>query len=327
MLIDRGAVRQGILNVTPDSFSDGGRHWSPDGSTDALIATALDSCRQMLEDGADMIDIGGQSTRPGAAEVAEAEERRRTIPLILALRSAGISAPISIDTYRAAVAEEAIAAGADMINDVSGGRQSDGGTLRVAARHGVPIVLMHMRGDSRSMARLTDYSATGGVVAAVIGELAERRDSAVRSGVWRWNVILDPGLGFAKNAEQNYELLRSLPSIVHDSTLRGHAMLLGPSRKRFLGVALAERAAQGAPPTQPDRTPPAAPDHGTQPLPPPELRDWATAAAVAASIRGGAALVRVHRVRAMRDVAAAADAIWRPVSPASASACFECRAP
>lgn len=214
--LGRTARLMGILNVTPDSFSDGGRF-------DAVPA-ALAQARLMLAEGADIIDIGGESTRPGADEVSLAEELARVLPAIGALRADGIAAPISIDTYKAAVAERAIAAGATVINDVYG-LQREPEVAAVAAEHGAPLVVMHWdkaRDTSRDvMAEMARYfEVTLGI--------------ADKAGVRRDRIVLDPGFGFAKSLSENYEVLRRLPELV----ALGFPVLVGTSRKSMIGRLL-----------------------------------------------------------------------------------------
>ena len=207
----------GILNVTPDSFADGGRH----NEFDAAVARGL----EMIAEGADIIDIGGESTRPGAERVSEAEEIERTIPVITELAKHG--ARISIDTMRASTAEAAIKAGASIINDVSGGL-ADPLMLQTAARLGVPYIAMHWRGQSKDMNSKAIYND---VVIDVISELQERITAALDAGIEVGNLIIDPGLGFAKDAEHNWEIIDSIDSFVD----LGYPVLVGGSRKRFLG--------------------------------------------------------------------------------------------
>ena len=220
----------GILNVTPDSFSDGGRFDRPEAAL-ARAAALASHCA--------VIDIGGESTRPGATEVPEAEEIARTAPVIAAIRAAGIETPISIDTRKAAVAEAALAAGASIVNDVSAGR-FDPDLLRVTARAGAGLVLMHSVGTPETMQSDPRY---GDVLAEVIGHLADRLDAARSAGVSR-TVCVDPGIGFGKTLDHNLALLRGLPAL----HVLGHPILLGASRKRFIGViGDAPEAAQRAP--------------------------------------------------------------------------------
>jgi dihydroneopterin aldolase/2-amino-4-hydroxy-6-hydroxymethyldihydropteridine diphosphokinase/dihydropteroate synthase len=259
-----------VINLTPDSFSDGGAH---------TLATIVSTAQSLLSSGATILDLGGQSTRPGAPSVGEAEELRRVIPAITALRDAGIAAPISIDTYRAAVARRAISAGADFINDVSAGKM-DPQMLPTVAELGVPICLMHMRGTPLTMKSLTSYPS--GVIPEIAVELSDRVAAAEAAGVRRWNILLDPGLGFAKTMEQNLEVIRRLGELTAGS---GLPWLLGPSRKRFIGAVTGEEVAGE--------------------------RRWGTAGAVAACVAGGADIVRVHDVGEMKKVVDMAVAIWR----------------
>ena len=207
----------GILNVTPDSFADGGRH----NDFDAAVARGL----EMIAEGVDIIDIGGESTRPGAERVSEAEEIERTIPVITELAKHG--ARISIDTMRASTAEAAIKAGASIINDVSGGL-ADPEMLQTAARLQVPYIAMHWRGQSKDMNSKAIYND---VVIDVISELQERITAALDAGIEVGNLIIDPGLGFAKDAEHNWKIIDSIDSFVD----LGYPVLVGASRKRFLG--------------------------------------------------------------------------------------------
>ena len=207
----------GILNVTPDSFADGGKH----NEFDAAVARGL----EMIAEGVDIIDVGGESTRPGADRVSEAEEIERTIPVITELAKHG--AKISIDTMRASTAEAAINAGASIINDVSGGL-ADLNMLQTAARLKVPYIAMHWRGQSKDMNSKAIYSD---VVIDVISELQERITAALDAGIEVGNLIIDPGLGFAKDAEHNWEIIDSIDSFVD----LGYPVLIGASRKRFLG--------------------------------------------------------------------------------------------
>ena len=207
----------GILNVTPDSFADGGRH----NDFDAAVARGL----EMIAEGVDIIDIGGESTRPGAERVSEAEEIERTIPVITELAKHG--ARISIDTMRASTAEAAIKAGASIINDVSGGL-ADPEMLQTAAHLGVPYIAMHWRGQSKDMNSKAIYND---VVIDVISELQERITAALDAGIEVGNLIIDPGLGFAKDSEHNWEIIDSIDSFVD----LGYPILIGASRKRFLG--------------------------------------------------------------------------------------------
>lgn len=270
----------GIINVTADSFSDGGRYLDLD--------AALAHGQRMLDDGADLIDVGGESTRPGAIRVDPAIETARVAPVISALTDLG--ATVSVDTMRASVAAAAIEAGARIVNDVSGGR-ADADMARVMADAGLPWILMHWRpaGDDsdagrRFTHRVDDVGGYHDVVAEVSRELLGQVDAAVSAGVDPDRIILDPGLGFAKTADHNWALLHALPTFVG----LGFPILVGASRKRFLGTLL---AAGGA-----DR--------------PPAGRDVATAAVSTLAAAGGAWGVRVHDVAASRDAVLVA-AAWR----------------
>ncbi|MET3205135.1 MULTISPECIES: dihydropteroate synthase [unclassified Arthrobacter] len=246
----------GILNVTPDSFSDGGKH----PTADTAIAAGL----RMFYAGADIIDVGGESTRPGAEDVTLAEEQRRVIPVIEALVKAG--ALVSIDTTHAATAAAALKAGAAIINDVSGLTIEPEMAELVAASQ-VPYILTHRRGDARTMDSLAQYHDVAG---EVVAELAGVRDKLYAAGVGKEQIIVDPGLGFAKNDAQNWELLQHLDQL--DSL--GHKLLVAASRKRFLGTLLTVAGKSAVP----------------------EERDDATAAITAISAARGAWAVRVHDV-------------------------------
>ncbi len=259
----------GIVNVTPDSFSDGGQWFERD--------VAIAHGRHLLAQGADILDIGGESTRPGAARVSQEEELDRVLPVVRAL--AGDAEVISVDTMRAEVARQAVAAGATIINDVSGGK-ADPAIAHVAVDTGARLVLSHWRGHSDVMASLTRY---GDVVREVRAELAEQVEAALAVGVRRDQIIVDPGLGFAKDAAANWELLAHLG---HLQDL-GYPVLVGASRKRFLGELLAR--------------------HGTESLP--TFRDRATAAISALVARAGAWAVRVHDVPSSVDAVRVAEAV------------------
>lgn len=259
----------GVVNVTPDSFSDGGRWLRPDDA----VAHGLD----LLRDGADILDIGGESTRPGATRPVVAEELDRVVPVIAALAAQG--ATVSVDTMRAEVAEAAVAAGAGIINDVSGGL-ADPRILRVAADAGVTYVAMHWRAHADRMRDLAVYDGPGGVVAAVRDELSARVDAVLAAGVAPERLVLDPGLGFAKLPEHNWSLVRDL-GWLHDL---GFPVLVGASRKAFLGRLLAG----------PDETP--------RPV---DEREHAHVAVVLHCARQGVWAVRVHDVRASSDALAA----------------------
>ena len=207
----------GILNVTPDSFADGGKH----DTYEKAVARGL----EMISEGVDIIDIGGESTRPGAERVSAAEEQARVIPVIEKLSQSGI--PISIDTMRAETAELAITAGASIVNDVSGG-VADDLMHEVVAEMGCPYILMHWRGHSKDMNNKAVY---GDVVKEVVAELNTQIEAALRSGVAKNNLIIDPGLGFAKDAQHNWDILNRIEEIID----LGFPVLIGGSRKRFLG--------------------------------------------------------------------------------------------
>jgi dihydropteroate synthase len=220
----------GVVNVTPDSFSDGGRYVEPQ----AAVAHGL----ALVERGADLLDVGGESTRPGATRPLVAEELARVVPVITELVAAG--ATVSVDTMRAEVAAAALEAGASIVNDVSGGL-ADPDMLPLVATSGATYVAMHWRAHADRMSAHTDYSAHGGVVPGVVAELAQRVEAALAAGIAADRLVLDPGLGFAKTAEQSWELLRGLAGL--DSL--GHRLLVGASRKSFLGRLLAD--AEGEP--------------------------------------------------------------------------------
>ncbi len=208
----------GIVNVTPDSFSDGGRH----GNTEGAIAHA----RTLIKAGADLLDIGGESTRPGAAPVSASEELDRVIPVIEALCPKS-SVPVSIDTMKPEVAQAAIRAGAHIWNDVSALRASPN-SLAMAAALGVPVVLMHMQGEPGTMQKQPHYED---VVSEVISFLKARAETAIKAGVRKENIIVDPGIGFGKRLDDNLALMRDLPRIINET---GHPLLFGASRKRFI---------------------------------------------------------------------------------------------
>jgi len=264
-------VLVGVLNVTPDSFSDGGRYLS----VDRAVAQGV----RLASDGADLIDVGGESTRPGAHRVSAEEECRRVLPVIGTLAAEGLAC--SVDTTRAEVAEAALAEGATVVNDVSGGL-ADPGMAKVVAAAGVPWILMHWRGHSDRMADLAVYSD---VVAEVRDELLARVDAAVSAGVDRAKLVIDPGLGFAKRGPHDWALLQRLDVLLE----LGLPVLVGASRKSFLGRLLAE----------PDGT-----------VRPAAGREVATASISALAAAAGAWGVRVHDVAASRD-AVAVGAAWR----------------
>jgi dihydropteroate synthase len=252
----------GIVNVTPDSFSDGGSFED----SDSAVRHGL----RLLNDGADLLDVGGESTRPGADRVPEAEELRRVLPVVEGLVAAG--AVVSVDTMRASVAEVALAAGAQLVNDVSGGL-ADPRMLPLVVEAEVPYVAMHWRGHSSEMQSRTGYDD---VVGEVCAELRARRDAAEAAGMDLQRLLLDPGLGFAKNALHSWTLLQALPTLA----ALGQPLLLGASRKAFLGALLAD------------------PSGGPRPA---AERDDATAAVTALAAQAGVWAVRVHQARANAD--------------------------
>ncbi|KAL3806007.1 hypothetical protein ACHAXA_003466 [Cyclostephanos tholiformis] len=286
MLQFNGTIIMGILNVTPDSFSDGGMH------ADSVENAAMHAM-QMVKDGADVIDVGGESTRPGASDVSEEMEMERVIPVIRRIRELGIDVPISIDTRRSSVARAAIMAGADVINDVSGGTH-DPTMLGIVASLGVPMIIMHMRGTPRTMSSLSNYDEyPGGVVSGVGHELNRRSIEAEAAGVHRWLQVIDPGIGFAKDYDGNLSLLGNIDALRR--YCGGLPLLIGPSRKRFIGEITGE-------------------SH-------PMDRDYGTVAACLASILHGdddgagnigdapCNILRVHNVKAVKQAILVYDAI------------------
>jgi dihydropteroate synthase len=258
----------GILNVTPDSFSDGGQF--------NTTATALAQAQAMVNAGADIIDVGGQSTRPGAEQITLTEELDRVLSVLQVIRPK-INVPISVDTTRAEVAKAAVEAGADLVNDISGGTY-DPEMLSTVAKLDVPIVLMHIRGTPQTMQQQTDYQDLMGEIYSF---LSQQIKVAIAVGVQQEKIIIDPGIGFAKNYDQNLEILRQLQTL---KTLNC-PILVGASRKSFIGKIV----------NQPE----------------PTARVWGTAAACCAAIFNGADILRVHDVVEMRDVSLVADAISR----------------
>jgi len=257
----------GIINVTPDSFSDAGELLDP--------VKAVDAGVRMVEEGADILDVGGESTRPGAQPLGAAEERARVLPIVETL-ARRVDVPISVDTYKAGVADAVLSAGAALINDISGLRYEPG-LGEIVARHRAAIVLMHMRGRSKNMYEQANYHE---VVDEVREELRESIAFAAGAGIPRDSIIVDPGLGFAKEPAHSYEVLARL----HAFAELGRPMVSGPSRKGFLGRPSSRPLSR-------------------------EQRDWATAAAVTASILSGAHIVRVHAVAEMIPVVRVADEI------------------
>src|SRR5436190_22146414 len=269
LVLGERTVIMGVINVTPDSFSEGGALFDRDAAVEAGV--------RMAEQGAGIIDVGGESTRPGAAAVDGAEEHRRVIPVIEAL-SARIDIPISVDTYKAATADAALAAGATIVNDVSGLRYEPE-LADVVARHGAALILMHTRGRSRDMYQQASY---GDLVSEVLDELRESMSFADAAGVAKTRMLVDPGLGFAKEAPHSFEALAHLDEFAE----LGCPIVVGPSRKSFLERPLGGRVSAAS-------------------------RDWATAAAVTAAVLAGAHVVRVHAVGEMLQVARVADEIRR----------------
>jgi dihydropteroate synthase len=259
--LDRALV-MGVLNVTPDSFSDGGRWFDTE--------RAVEHGRHLLEQGADLVDVGGESTRPGAVRPSVQEEMDRVLPVIGALASHGVT--VSVDTMRAGVAAASLEAGAVLVNDVSGGR-ADPGMFETVARHRAPYVLMHWRAHSAVMQQRTHYDD---VVADVAAELREQLDLALAAGVAPEHIALDPGIGFSKTTDQNWQVLAATERF-HDL---GHPLLVATSRKRFLGDLLAE-------------------SDGT--LRPALERDDATTATTALAATAGAWCIRAHDVRRTAD--------------------------
>ena len=261
----------GILNVTPDSFSDGGEF--------TTVITAVQQAQKLVAGGANWLDIGGQSTRPQADSIAVEAELARVVPVIQALRQDPTFAqvPISVDTTRSTVAAAALHAGADVINDISGA-MADPAMLPTAAQWDAPIVLMHSRGTPKTMQTLTTYHD-------LIGEImqfwVDRLEAAQAAGLDRHHIMLDPGIGFAKTADQNLVILRELSRF----KALGYPLLVGSSRKSFIGHLL----------DQPDA----------------KQRVWGTAASCCAAIAGGSDMLRVHDVAEVHDVCRVADAIWR----------------
>ncbi|MEY3332465.1 MAG: hypothetical protein RLZZ176_765 [Cyanobacteriota bacterium] len=258
----------GILNVTPDSFSDGGKF--------NTTSAALTQAQAMVAAGADIIDIGGQSTRPGAEQISLETEMERVLSVLELLRPL-IDVPISVDTTRAGVAKAAIQAGADIVNDISAGT-FDPQMLPTVASLDVPIILMHIRGNPQTMQQLTNYQD---LIGDIYNFLSEKITAAKLLGIDHNKIIIDPGIGFAKNQEQNLEILRQLRSLKKLNS----PILVGVSRKSFIGNIL----------NQPD----------------PKLRVWGTAAACCAAVFNGADILRVHDVEEMQQVTLVADAIYR----------------
>ncbi|HKV28707.1 MAG TPA: dihydropteroate synthase [Candidatus Acidoferrales bacterium] len=265
LVLGQRTLIMGVLNITPDSFSDAGLFLDVD--------NAVERAFQMERAGANILDIGGESTRPGSRGISAQEELDRVLPVLKQLR--GLKIPISIDTQKSEVAEAVVKAGAEIINDVSALR-SDPDLAEVARRHRVPVILMHMRGAPRTMQR---GPFARNVLRDVTNGLRQALARAKRRGISRPQIILDPGIGFGKNYAQNFEILAQLPHLAR----LGYPLLVGTSRKAFIGHALGKVPA--------------------------EQRIWGTAATVAASIFGGAHIVRVHDVAEMAQIVKIADGI------------------
>jgi dihydropteroate synthase len=273
LALGQRTVVMGVLNVTPDSFSDGGKFLQPESAVEQAFA--------IERAGADLLDVGGESTRPGSNETSASVELDRILPVLEALRGR-LKIPISVDTRRASVAELAVRAGAELVNDVSG-LESDPRIAEVAAHRRVPLILMHMHGEPRTM-QAAGFARD--VMEDVIHGLRRSVATALKAGVAKSQIIVDPGIGFGKSFAQNYELLQKLSQLAK----LGYPLLVGTSRKGFLGATLAR---DGKPA-------------------PPEERIWGTAATVTASILNGAHIVRVHDVAEMVQVARVADCLLNP---------------
>ena len=273
LVLGERTLVMGVLNITPDSFSDGGKFFD--------AGRAIEQALAMERAGADMLDLGGESTRPSSGGISAREELARVLPVLQALRER-VKIPVSIDTQKSEVAVIALNAGAEIINDISG-LKSDPRIAEVAARHGVPLILMHMRGEPRTM-QVGPFARD--VMKDVMRGLRESVAIARKTGVAKSQIILDPGIGFGKSYAQNYELLQNLPQLAK----LGYPLLVGTSRKGFLGATLARECKPA----------------------PPEERIWGTAATVTASILNGAHIVRVHDVAEMVQVARVADCLVEP---------------
>ena len=267
----------GVLNVTPDSFSDGGQF--------NTLSRALAQATTLVRAGVSILDIGGQSTRPGAAQISFDEERQRVVPVVEAIRASDdpllSQTVISVDTTQAAVARAAVRSGADLVNDISGGT-FDSAMFSTVADLGVPIILMHIRGTPETMQQQTDYTD---LIGDIYDFLARQIETAQAAGLGHHQIAIDPGIGFAKTYPQNLEILRQIPVFKQLHC----PILIGPSRKSFIGWLL----------NQPD----------------PQQRVWGTAAACCAAISGGADIIRVHDGDEMVQVTKVADAIWRQRLP------------
>ena len=256
---NRETLVMGIVNVTPDSFSDGGKFFSPE--------VAISHASKLITQGADIIDIGGESTRPGAEQVSESEELKRVIPVIEKIRTDNPTILISIDTTKASVAKHAIEAGADIINDVSG-FSFDNNMIGIVESFNIPVVIMHMKGNPQNMQLNPKYKD---IVNEILDFFKMKIKIAIQSGINRSMIILDPGIGFGKTVEHNFELLSRL----NEFNVLELPIMIGPSRKSFIGITLDL---------------------------PPEDRVEGTAAAVSAGVMNGASIVRVHDVKSMKRV-------------------------
>ena len=255
----RETLVMGIVNVTPDSFSDGGKFFSPE--------VAISHASKLITQGADIIDIGGESTRPGAEQVSESEELKRVIPVIEKIRTDNPTILISIDTTKASVAKHAVEAGADIINDVSG-LSFDNNMIGIVESFNIPVVIMHMKGNPQNMQLNPKYKD---IVNEILDFFKMKIKMAIQSGLNRSMIILDPGIGFGKTVEHNFELLSRL----NEFNVLELPIMIGPSRKSFIGITLDL---------------------------PPEDRVEGTAAAVSAGVMNGASIVRVHDVKSMKRV-------------------------
>ena len=261
----------GVLNITPDSFFDGGSYLNPEAAYQHAV--------ELVEEGADILDLGAESTRPGAVPVTDREELDRLLPVLKRIRKE-VSVPISIDTVRPEVAKECLEAGADIINDVSGLKRSGPDMAKVVRKFGAGLVLMHSRGTAETMQELASYDD---IVPDVMSELRESIQVATDAGIERERIVVDPGLGFAKTPQQNLEILKKI-SVFHKL---GLPVLVGSSQKSFIGKVTG-REAKG--------------------------RAFGTAACVAACVREGVQILRVHDVKAMRDVILMTEAIQQTTS-------------
>ena len=255
----RKTLVMGIVNVTPDSFSDGGKFFSPQ--------DAISHASKLIDQGADIIDIGGESTRPGAEQISESEELNRVIPVIEKIRDKNPKKLISIDTTKASVAKHAVEAGADIINDVSG-LSFDNNMIDTVARFNTPVIIMHMKGNPQNMQLNPEYKD---IVNEILDFFKKKIKIAIQSGINRKMIILDPGIGFGKTVQHNFELLSRL----NEFNVLELPIMIGPSRKSFIGITL---------------------------YLPPEDRVDGTAAAVSAGVMNGASIVRVHDVKSMKRV-------------------------